>query len=70
MNETSLLTEKNEYETISYLAFNVESADHMKEIRCDIRVGDIPRTMHGSLLLDIKCKLDCFYSQFIRLEEY
>ncbi len=56
INSTSMFTTSNEYDTISYMAFDVSSADHLKEVRCSVRVGNIQRTMHGSIILDVKCK--------------
>ena len=44
-----------EYDTISYLSYEIGSSDHHKEIRCDVRVNSLPRTMHGSITLDVKC---------------
>lgn len=55
-NLTSSFGNNNEYDTISYMSFIASSSDHLKEIRCDIRVKDIPRTSHGSLKLQVKCK--------------
>lgn len=45
---------EKEYDTISYMSYEISSSDHMKEIRCDVRVGNIQRTMHGSITLDVK----------------
>ena len=53
-NISSKLINNKEYETISYMSYEITSSDHMKEIRCDVKVGNIPRTMHGSLTLDVK----------------
>lgn len=53
-NITTKFVNEKEYDTISYLSFIVSSSDHLKEIRCDVRVGDISRTMHGSLTLEVK----------------
>jgi hypothetical protein len=59
-NVTSSMTTLNEFDTVSYLSFVVASADHLMEIRCNVKVGNIERTMHGSIILDVKCK----YLQF------
>ena len=61
-NTTIRLVNNKEYETISYLSFEIGSSDHQKEIRCDVRVGSIQRTMHGSLTLDVKCNFLSFIS--------
>jgi hypothetical protein len=53
-NISSNFINNKEFETISYLSYDVTSSDHMKEIRCDVRVGTLPRTMHGSITLDVK----------------
>lgn len=60
---TQLINNNKEYDTISYLSFPVTSSDHMKEVRCDVKVRDIPRTMHGALMMEVKCK---FVLIFIR----
>lgn len=54
MNQTTTINNPNDFSTISYISFDVESADHTKELRCDIRVGSISRVMHGSLTMDVK----------------
>lgn len=54
-NLTSKFVNDKEYETVSYMSFIASSSDHLKEMRCDVKVRDIPRTMHGALTLDIKC---------------
>lgn len=60
-NLTSSFGNNNEYDTISFMSFIATSSDHLKEIRCDIRVRDIPRTSHGSLKLQVKCnEFFCF----------
>ena len=59
-NQTTVFTKNNEYDTRSYISFDVKSVDHMKELRCDVRVGSIPRTMHGSLMLDVKFPPEIF----------
>lgn len=53
-NLTSLFVSGKEYDTTSYMSFVATSSDHMKEIRCDVKVKDQPRTMHGSLILEVK----------------
>ena len=55
-NVTSSLVNNKEYDTVSYMSFVVTSSDYMKELRCDVKVQDIPRTMHGSVNMDVKCK--------------
>lgn len=55
-NITSTLLNNKDYETTSYISFIVTSADYMKELRCDVRIRDISRTMHGSVNLNVKCK--------------
>ena len=54
-NLTSQYVNNKEYDTISYMSFLVTSSDHLKEIRCDVNVRDLTRTMHGSLTLEVKC---------------
>jgi hypothetical protein len=49
------LNEK-EYNTTGYVSFMSSSFDHLRELRCDVRVKDIQRTMHGSVILDVKCE--------------
>ena len=53
-NTTSKLVDGKEYDTISYMSFIASSSDHLKEIRCDVKVRDLPRVMHGSLALEVK----------------
>lgn len=48
---------KNEYNGIGNLQFVATSSDHMKEIRCDVRVKGFARIMHGSLTIAVKCKI-------------
>lgn len=60
-NLTSSFGNNNEYDTTSYMSFIATSSDHLKEIRCDIRVRDIPRTSHGSLKLQVKCKNNFYF---------
>ncbi len=64
-NLTSQYVNNKEYDTISYMSFLVTSSDHLKEIRCDVNVRDLTRTMHGSLTLEVKCKI--FFSFFCYL---
>lgn len=54
-NLTSQFVNNKEYDTISYMSFVTKSSDHLKEIRCDVNVRDLSRTMHGSLTLEVKC---------------
>jgi hypothetical protein len=63
-NLTSVFINNKEYDTTSYMSFVATSSDHMKEIRCDVKVRDLPRTMHGSLTLEIKCKLLFYINLF------
>ena len=53
-NITSTLVNGKEYDTISYMSFIASSSDHLKEIRCDVKVRDLSRVMHGSLTLEVK----------------
>jgi hypothetical protein len=53
-NLTSVFVNNKEYETTSYMSFIASSGDHLKEIRCDVKVKDLPRTMHGSVTLEVK----------------
>lgn len=55
-NSTNQLVNKKEYNGVSYLYFIATSSDHLKEIRCDVRVQGHARTMHGSLTMGVKCK--------------
>ena len=55
-NLTYELNGNNEFDTISYLSFDVISSDHLREVRCDVKVGNMQRVMHGSIILDVKCK--------------
>jgi hypothetical protein len=52
---SELVSNGKEYDTISYLSFIASSSDHLKEVRCDVKVRDIARTMHGALNMDVKC---------------
>jgi hypothetical protein len=36
------------------MSFIASSSDHLKEIRCDVKVRDLPRIMHGSMTLEVK----------------
>jgi hypothetical protein len=60
-NVTSKLMSNKDYDTTSHMSFVVSSADHLKEIRCDVRVRDLARTMHGSMLLEVECKFLLFF---------
>jgi len=53
-NLTYELNANNEFDTISYLSFDVISSDHLREVRCDVKVGTMQRVMHGSIILDVK----------------
>lgn len=55
-NLTTTFVGDKEYDTISYMSFIAGSSDHLKEVRCDVKVKDIPRTTHGSITLEVKCK--------------
>lgn len=44
-----------DFNYVSYYSFFASSSDHLNEIRCDVRVENINRTMHGSLVLQVKC---------------
>jgi hypothetical protein len=63
-NLTSVFVNNKEYDTTSYMSFVATSSDHMKEIRCDVKVRDLPRTMHGSLTLEVKCNTIRFFFFF------
>jgi hypothetical protein len=54
-NFSSQYVNNKDYDTISYMSFVATSSDHLKEIRCDVNVRDLTRTMHGSLTLEVKC---------------
>jgi hypothetical protein len=51
------------------MSFVATSSDHLKEIRCDVNVRDLTRTMHGSLTLEVKCKLSALVFVYF-LENY
>lgn len=67
-NLTSIFVNNKEYETVSYMSFIATSSDHLKEVRCDVKVRDFPRTMHGSLALEVKCKK--FYAKKLISKNY
>ena len=53
-NISSSFINEKEYDTISYMSSIASSSDHLKEIRCDVKVRDLPRIMHGSMTLEVK----------------
>ena len=53
-NLTSKFVDEKEYDTTSFMSFIASSSDHLKEIRCDVKVRDLPKIMHGSLSLEVK----------------
>jgi nephron len=53
-NTSSLFINNKEYNTVSYLSYAVTSADHLKEMRCDVRSNNKDqRTMHGSMIMNV-----------------
>lgn len=65
-NVTSKLMSNKDYDTTSHMSFVVSSADHLKEIRCDVRVRDLARTMHGSMLLEVECESLIVLNEILR----
>ena len=42
------------FDSISYLSYVATSSDHLKEIRCDVKMPELPRIMHASIPLEVK----------------
>ena len=52
---STLVAADKEYDTVSHMTFVVTSSDHLKDVRCDVGIRDVARTMHASLGLEVKC---------------